>query len=92
MFYGPVVVKNVLLALCLAPGHLVKVVCFTLGPPLEWVIACGLALLALTVVSDRAFDLLSWALVQSWWSTVKWVRTIVSLFWTRLRRATLLEK
>ena len=88
MFFGPVtatitavsvVVPKVLLAFCLAPGHIVKVVCFTLGPPIEWVVAWCLALFALTVVSDRAFDLLTWALVQSWWSTVKWIRTRCSL-------------
>ena len=63
-------------SVCLLPGLTIKVVAFTLGPPLEWVITVFLAVFLSTVLSDRAFDWVMWAVAQSWWNIVKKIRKI----------------
>lgn len=65
-----------IVSVCLLPGLIIKVVAFTLGPPVEWVITVLLAVFLSTVVSDRAFDWVTWAVVQSWWNIVKQLRKI----------------
>ena len=58
----------------LVVGLTIKAIVLTLGPPLEWVILLLLGAYLSTVFSDRAFDFVTWAIVQGWWSSVKLLR------------------
>lgn len=63
----------------LVVGLTVKAVVLTLGPPLEWVILVLLGIYLSTVLSDRAFDVVTWGIVQGWWSSVKLLRSVLGI-------------
>ena len=66
--------STMLINIGLAVGLAIKAIVLTLGPPLEWVILLLLGTYLSTVFSDRAFDFVTWAIVQGWWSSVKVLR------------------
>ena len=70
---------NITLNLCLVFGLALKSVVFALGPPSECVFVAAFFTFLATVLSDTAFDRITWAFVQGWWSLVKLTRSALGI-------------
>lgn len=72
-------VVNITLELWVIFGVAFKGVFFILGNPLECIFFTAFFTFIATVFSDTAFDRITWAFVQGWWSMVKLTRSVLGI-------------